>query len=76
MLTDRELTNVIAKIGEASDYQLAEVLDVAIDRLGHAGRPAAEALLSRLGARTAYHEEGLAQIVAVEGVLDGRTDSL
>lgn len=81
-MTDTQMDIVSDAISEADPHQLSSVLADAIERLGEHGRPGAEALLERLQARRLDNpdgfqiEEGLAQISGVEGVLDGRLESL
>ncbi len=65
------------EIAEASPEALAEIMEVAIERLGDLGRAGAEPLLARLrGDDRDLLTEGLAQLNAIEGVLDGRLDRL
>lgn len=72
-----DMDKVTDTIAEAGPIDLANMTAACISALGQYGRVGAEALLDRLdGDPDAYLDEGLAQILAVEGVRDGRTDEL
>jgi hypothetical protein len=76
MIDDRQLSDTLGNIAEASPSQLAEIVEHALIWYGHHGREVSEALLRRLKSHPSEVEEGFAQLESVEGVLSGRTDSL
>lgn len=78
MISDKDQCVILSHIAEANHGQLAEIIEHVLIVLGRHGRDASELLLGRIkdGPREALLDEGLAQIIAVEGVLDGRLESL
>lgn len=78
MLDERQLEQTIGHIADANTDQLAEIIHAALQAHGSFGREVSEKVLARIEAEPGepYAREGLAQLEAVEGVLDGRLESL
>lgn len=77
MLKTEIHNQVLDAIAEADPSELASILTDGMRRLGQQGRDGAEHLLTALDSGGDDDvQEGLAQFLAVEGVLSGRTDAL
>lgn len=78
MIGNGTIQEMLDAIDEADEAQTAELVIASLRRLGEHGRNCAAIILDRAKADTDddYLDEGLAQINAVEGVLDGRLDTL
>lgn len=74
-----ELNAACDTIADADPGETAKLVVFSLRRLGYHGRPTAEAIIAGIKAESgpdAELVEGFEQLIAVEGVISGRTDSL
>ena len=79
MIGDVRLNTAIEAIGEADSIETAGLMICCLRRLGEHGRETARAILEQIKAEEGPDDitvEGLVQICDVEGVLDGRLESI
>lgn len=79
MISDKDHEDAMSAITAADDIQVAGLVIFAIQTIGRRGRFSAEKMLEQIRAEEGPDDdlvEGLAQIDAVAGVLDGRLESL
>lgn len=78
MISTQQLNAALESITEANTDQLAEIVHAALKAHGNFGREVSEKVLALVqdDPSDPYAREALAQLEAVEGVLDGRLESL